>query len=69
MNFSVFVPPNAKNVPVIYFLSGLECTDQNFAQKATHAFKVRPPESPALNAHVVVVRLAQSAFIRMLFLV
>jgi len=40
MNFSVFVPPNAKNVPVIYFLSGLECTDQNFAQKATHAFKV-----------------------------
>lgn len=41
MTFSVFLPPKAANVPVLYMLSGLECTDQNFAQKATHAFKVR----------------------------
>ena len=37
MVFSVFFPPvkagNAK-VPVIYYLSGLTCTDENFIQKA-----------------------------------
>ncbi|MBS3804146.1 MAG: S-formylglutathione hydrolase [Oleiphilaceae bacterium] len=39
MEFSVFLPPKAvKNtpqpVPVLYWLSGLTCTDQNFMQKA-----------------------------------
>ena len=37
MIFSVFLPPNAKEgskVPVIYWLSGLTCTDDNFVQKA-----------------------------------
>jgi S-formylglutathione hydrolase len=37
MVFSVFLPPNAgadRKVPVIYWLSGLTCTDDNFVQKA-----------------------------------
>ncbi|MEP3525127.1 MAG: S-formylglutathione hydrolase [Hyphomicrobiales bacterium] len=36
MTFSVFLPPQAGNgpVPVLYWLSGLTCTDENFVQKA-----------------------------------
>ncbi len=39
MEFAVFLPPaalghNARSVPVLYWLSGLTCTDQNFMQKA-----------------------------------
>jgi S-formylglutathione hydrolase len=36
MNFSVYVPPIATQqpVPVLYFLSGLTCTDENFMLKA-----------------------------------
>ena len=36
MNFSIFLPPQAKTeaVPVLYWLSGLTCTDENFVQKA-----------------------------------
>ena len=37
MIFSVYLPPNAvagNKVPVIYWLSGLTCTDDNFVQKA-----------------------------------
>jgi S-formylglutathione hydrolase len=36
MNFSVFLPPAAEQdrVPVLYWLSGLTCTDENFVQKA-----------------------------------
>ncbi len=38
MNFSVYVPPQAmlgnKKVPVLFWLSGLTCTDENFMQKA-----------------------------------
>ncbi|MDX1819028.1 MAG: S-formylglutathione hydrolase [Marinobacter sp.] len=39
MEFAVFLPPSAvgrepKAVPVLYWLSGLTCTDQNFMQKA-----------------------------------
>ena len=39
MEFAVFLPPaalgtNGKPVPVLYWLSGLTCTDQNFMQKA-----------------------------------
>ncbi len=36
MHFSVFLPPQAEfgSVPVIYWLSGLTCTDLNFVQKA-----------------------------------
>jgi len=41
MQFSIFLPPNACencHVPVLYWLSGLTCDDQNFMQKAG-AFK------------------------------
>ncbi len=36
MRFSVYVPPQAQlgPVPVLYFLSGLTCTEENFMQKA-----------------------------------
>lgn len=36
MTFSVFLPSQSKNVrvPVLYWLSGLTCTDENFVQKA-----------------------------------
>lgn len=36
MVFSVYLPPQAEHtkVPVIYWLSGLTCTDQNFVTKA-----------------------------------
>jgi len=36
MIFSVYLPPQAEsvNVPVVYWLSGLTCTDDNFVQKA-----------------------------------
>lgn len=36
MIFSVYLPPQARHgrVPVIYWLSGLTCTDDNFVQKA-----------------------------------
>lgn len=36
MTFSVYLPPQAKSkpVPIIYWLSGLTCTDDNFVQKA-----------------------------------
>lgn len=37
MRFAVYLPPQASNgnkVPVVYWLSGLTCTDENFMQKA-----------------------------------
>ncbi|WP_304609761.1 S-formylglutathione hydrolase [Motiliproteus sp. SC1-56] len=37
MNFSVYLPPQVDaggRVPVLYWLSGLTCTDENFTQKA-----------------------------------
>ncbi|AIY67531.1 S-formylglutathione hydrolase [Pseudoalteromonas piratica] len=37
MRFAIFLPPNATAdtpVPVLYWLSGLTCTDENFMQKA-----------------------------------
>ena len=36
MKFSIYVPPQAKTqpVPVLYFLSGLTCSDENFMAKA-----------------------------------
>ena len=36
MHFSVYLPPAAESgkVPVLYWLSGLTCTDENFVQKA-----------------------------------
>ena len=37
MRFAIYLPPQANNnnrVPVMYWLSGLTCTDENFMQKA-----------------------------------
>jgi S-formylglutathione hydrolase len=36
MTFSIYLPPQASRspVPVLYWLSGLTCTDENFVQKA-----------------------------------
>ncbi len=37
MNFTIYLPPQASasnKVPVLYWLSGLTCTDENFIQKA-----------------------------------
>ncbi|MDG2071521.1 MAG: alpha/beta hydrolase-fold protein, partial [Pseudomonadales bacterium] len=36
MHFSIFLPPEAAThrVPVLYWLSGLTCTDENFVIKA-----------------------------------
>ena len=37
MRFAIFLPPSASSattVPVLYWLSGLTCTDENFMQKA-----------------------------------
>ena len=36
MIFAIYLPPQAEeqNVPVVYWLSGLTCTDENFMQKA-----------------------------------
>ena len=36
MKFSVFLPPQAatQNVPALYWLSGLTCSDENFSTKA-----------------------------------
>jgi S-formylglutathione hydrolase len=37
MRFAIFLPPQASHenkVPVLYWLSGLTCTDENFMQKA-----------------------------------
>ena len=36
MNFAVYLPPQAetKSCPVVYWLSGLTCTEQNFITKA-----------------------------------
>merc|ERR1712216_1055483 len=34
MKFSVFTPPGEGPFPVIYWLSGLTCTDENFVTKA-----------------------------------
>jgi S-formylglutathione hydrolase len=36
MNFSIYLPPQVgeRNVPVLYWLSGLTCTDENFVTKA-----------------------------------
>ena len=36
MNFAIYLPPQAKSesVPVLYYLSGLTCTEENFTVKA-----------------------------------
>lgn len=54
MDFSVYLPPAAETsrVPVLYWLSGLTCTDQNFVTKAgaqqyaaAHAIAIVVPDT------------------------
>ena len=43
MHFSVFIPPAAEKVaklPVLYWLSGLTCTDENFSTKEVKRFNL-----------------------------
>lgn len=52
MNFAIFLPPQATTstpVPVLYWLSGLTCTDENFMQKAA-AFKAAAKHGIAIVA-------------------
>ena len=51
MKFNVFLPPQASNdnrLPVLYWLSGLTCTEDNFMQKAA-------PFKAAVQHGVVIV--------------
>ncbi len=34
MTFSIFLPPTERNPPVLFWLSGLTCNDENFTTKA-----------------------------------
>jgi len=34
MQFAVYLPDNSKDCPLLYFLSGITCTEQNFIQKS-----------------------------------
>lgn len=54
MQFSVYLPPAAEQgpVPMLYWLSGLTCTDENFVQKAgaqhyaaTHGVAIIAPDT------------------------
>lgn len=33
MKFTIFFPPGVLKAPILYFLSGLTCTDRNFIEK------------------------------------
>ncbi|KAF0917227.1 hypothetical protein E2562_017128 [Oryza meyeriana var. granulata] len=50
MTFSLFIPASpASNLPVLYWLSGLTCNDENFITKAAAAHGialVAPDTSP-----------------------
>lgn len=61
MHFSVFLPPAAEHasVPVIYWLSGLTCTDENFVHKAgaqqyaaKHGVALVAPDTSPRGEHV-----------------
>jgi len=63
MTFSIFLPPQAGQggvrVPVLYYLSGLTCTDDNFTQKAcaqraaaTHGIAVVAPDTSPRGAGI-----------------
>jgi len=39
MSFAIFLPPNHKNAPVLWYLSGLTCTHQNVMEKGEYRRK------------------------------
>lgn len=61
MTFAVYVPPQAKSqpVPVLYYLSGLTCTEENFITKAGaqryaahHGLMLVAPDTSPRGEHV-----------------
>lgn len=46
MAFTVYLPPQAASgpVPVLFWLSGLTCTDENFIQKSGEAGQASPEQ-------------------------
>lgn len=62
MTFSIYLPPGASAdapVPVIYWLSGLTCTDENFVQKAgaqkyaaEHGVALVAPDTSPRGEHI-----------------
>lgn len=61
MTFSIYLPPQAESgpVPVLYWLSGLTCTDQNFVTKAgaqayaaQHGIAIVCPDTSPRGDHV-----------------
>ena len=61
MHFSVYLPPAAQTqrVPLLYWLSGLTCTDENFVEKAgaqrgaaKHGFAIVTPDTSPRGAGV-----------------
>ena len=58
MHFSLYLPPQVgeRKVPLLYWLSGLTCTDENFVTKAgaqqyaaKHGVAVVAPDAPSAN--------------------
>ena len=61
MRFSVYLPPQAesRDVPVLYWLSGLTCTEENFIQKsaafeaaAKHGLMIVCPDTSPRGANI-----------------
>jgi S-formylglutathione hydrolase len=61
MHFSIYLPPQAeeREVPVLYWLSGLTCTDENFVIKAgaqryaaEHGIAIVAPDTSPRGDHV-----------------
>jgi hypothetical protein len=52
MTFGVFVPPQAEDgpVPVLYFLSGLTCTHENFVTKVGTLLRHRSTHARTFGA-------------------
>lgn len=62
MNFAVYLPPQAqlKSVPILYYLSGLTCTEENFTVKAgaqryaaEHGLMLVVPDTSPRNTNIV----------------
>ena len=34
MRFGLYIPDKEQNIPILFFLSGITCTEQNFIQKS-----------------------------------
>uniref|UniRef100_A0A804N7S7 S-formylglutathione hydrolase n=1 Tax=Zea mays TaxID=4577 RepID=A0A804N7S7_MAIZE len=53
MTFSIYLPPSpASNISVLYWLSGLTCTDENFIMKGAPPPPTASPLSRLTPPHV-----------------